>query len=164
MTQVGWTGNSIEVYGVKKTIGAMEAFAPEIRKRLNKEIRESLNITKARAQSLYPLGAWKITINKRKLLGSLGTAPGTLDPKKWGDSDPGARAAIFEFVGSSSGGVTPQARGLIRSLNARYGQPGRFLWEAWDETGRDVLDRIRTSLKTAERDLQTKLDSIGESL
>ena len=59
-------------------------------------------------------------------------------------------------------GATPQARGLIESLNRRYGQPGRFLWAAWDKTGKDVLDRIRTAMLEAERDLQATLDSAGE--
>lgn len=163
MSPVGWSGNAIEVYGVKQTIAAMEQFAPEIRKRMNKEIRQQLAFTQARARSLYPHGAWQIVINKKRLLGSIQTAPGTLNRKKWGESDPGARAAIFEFVGSQTEGDTPQVQGLIKSLNARYGEPGRFLWEAWDETGRSVLSNIRTSVLAAERDLQAKLDSIGES-
>lgn len=154
---------AIEVSGVGKTIRALEAFAPEIKDRLNKEIRKSLTSTKQRAQSKYPKGAYTIQINKKKILGSVTTQKGSVNGKRWGEADAGARAAIFEFAGSNQDGRTPQARGLIESLNRRYGTTGRFLWSAWDETGKDVLENIRTAVLSAERDLQNKLDSIGES-
>jgi hypothetical protein len=154
---------AIGVEGVAKTVRALDAFAPEIKARLNREIRKALNDTKTRAQSKYPKGAYVTLVNKKKILGSVTTARGGVNGRRWGEADAGARAAIFEFAGSRQEGRTPQARGLIKSLNARYGTTGRFLWSAWDETGKDVLDRIRTSVLSAERDLQSKLDSIGES-
>ena len=154
---------SIEVTGVKATIRALEQFAPEIKARMNKEIRQALALTKTRAQANYPKGAYTLQINKKKLLGSILATPGQRIDDDWGASSSGVRAAIFEFAGSRQSGRTPQARGLIESLNRRYGTPGRFLWAAWDETGKDALDRIRTSMLAAERDLQAKLDSIGES-
>jgi hypothetical protein len=154
---------AIEVTGVKQTIQALESFAPEIKERLNREIRKALKSTETRAQSKYPKGAYTVQINKKKLLGSVTTRRGSVGGKRWGEADAGPRAAIFEFAGSNQDGRTPQAKGLIKSLNARYGTTGRFLWAAWDETGKDVLENIRTSLLSAERDLQSKLDSIGES-
>lgn len=156
-------GSSIEVTGVKATIRALEVFAPEIRERLNKNIREALATTNIRAKGHFPQGAWVVRINKKKLLGTIMAKPGNRVDNKWGDSDPGVKAAIFEFAGSRTSGATPQSKGLIASLNRRYGQPGRFLWAAWDETGKDVLDRIRTAMLAAERDLQSKLDSTGET-
>jgi hypothetical protein len=155
--------SSIGVDGIKGTMRALEAFAPEINKRLKKDIRRALNDTKIRAQAKYPNGAYSVVINRKKPLGSVMASAGRRIDDDWGASDDGVRAAIFEFAGSNQEGRTPQARGLIKSLNTRYGQPGRFLWAAWDETGKDVLDRIRTSMLEAERDLQRKLDAEGQA-
>lgn len=156
------TGTSIDVLGVKKTIRALKAFAPEVEKRLNNEIRKSLRRTRDRALSKYPKGAYTVQVNAKKILGTVLATPGGTRAKRWGDSAPGIKAAVFEFAGSRQRGETPQARRMIESLNARYGQPGRFLWSAWDETGKDVLSDIKTALKRAERDLQATLDASGE--
>lgn len=153
---------AIGITGIKATKAALRAFRPDIEKRLNAEIRKALGTTLAAAKGNYPDGAWKLVLNQRKLLGSIMATPGKRIDNNWGASDPGVKAAIFEFAGSRGMGATPQARGLIESLNRRYGQPGRFLWAAWDKTGKDVLDRIRTAMLEAERDLQATLDSAGE--
>lgn len=156
--------SNIRVENVKETITALAAFEPEIHKRLNVQIRKAMGRIKTRAQGKYPAGAWQVQLNKKRILGSIRTTPGSsLDATRWGEAAPGVRAAIFEFAGSRSAGATPQARGLIKSLNARYGQPGRFLWAAWDEQGNAVLEEIRASVKSAERELQSRLDSRGES-
>lgn len=158
--------SNIEITGVKQTVGALKAFAPEIHKRLNSEIRESLNVVKKQAQRNYPKGDWVVRINQKKLLGQITARGGGTRGTSWSDSSPGIRAAIFEFAGSASGGATPQARAMIESLNERYGSPGRFLWSAWDTTNQGengVLARIKRSVEEAERDLQTHLESIGES-
>lgn len=154
-------GTNIQITGVKQTVAALQAFDPEIKKVLTSQIRESLTKTRTRAIGKYPRGAWSININQKKILGSISARSGARAPR-WGDSDPGVRAAIFEFAGSQQPGRSPQARAMVASLNARYGQPGRFLWAAWDETGADVLDDIRTAVSRAERELQARLDAIGE--
>lgn len=154
---------NIRIDGVKETTRALQAFEPEIKKRLNKTIRQALEIVKGGAEMRYPKGAWQIRINTRNILGSITTKPGTVGGRRWGDADPGVRAAIFEFAGSTGKGATPQAAGLIESLNIRYGQPGRFLWAAWDANGKAALDTIRDAVYLAERELQTKLDAAGEA-
>lgn len=154
-------GSNIQITGVKQTIAALQAFDPEIKKTLTKQIREALATTRTRAIGKYPRGAWSINVNQKKILGSIVARSGAR-AVRWGDSDPGVRAAIFEFAGSTQPGKTPQARAMIASLNARYGQPGRFLWSAWDETGAGVLNDIQTAVRGAERELQARLDAIGE--
>lgn len=158
------TGTNVRITGVKQTIRALDAFEPEVKKALNKTIRRALNEVKRGAEMRYPNGAWQVRLNNRNLLGSITTRAGTArGAKSWGDADAGVKAAIFEFAGSVQEGRTPQARGLIKSLNLRYGQTGRFLWAAWDAEGQMALDTIRDAVYIAERELQAKLDAAGES-
>lgn len=162
MTSENRVGTNIQITGVKETVAALKAFQPEIAKRLNSEIRKSVGKVKARALSRYPSGSYSLTLNNRKILGSVTASAGGDRSKRWGDSSGGIRAAIFEFAGKNQPGKTPQAQGLIKHLNEKYGQPGRFLWAAWDDVGRGVLRDIESSVKAAERDLQASLDSAGE--
>lgn len=162
MSVTARTGASIEITGVKKTVTALREFTPDVHKALNKTIRQALAITRSAAKGRYPNGDWGLRINQKLILGSIRTQAGSLG-QSWGESSPGVKAAIFEFAGSAGDGKTPQAQALIQSLNARYGQPGRFLWDAWDETGRAALERIRIAMQQAERELQAHLNAAGES-
>jgi hypothetical protein len=158
------TLSNIRVDNVKATIKAINEFAPDLKKRMTKEIRDSLNVVKTRAEGKYPKGAWQVQINNRRILGSIKTRAGSTSyGQRWGDADPGVRAAIFEFAGTRTAGDTPQAKGMIESLTRRYGQPGRFLWAAWDEVGPAALEQIRDAVKKAERELQNRLNETGDS-
>lgn len=161
MSEQGQT--NVQIIGVKQTVKALKEFEPDLYKRMNSEIRDSLRVVREAAKAKYPKGAWSININSKKILGSIAASSGgSRLTTKWGDSSPGIKAAIFEFAGSTQPGRTPQAKGLIDSLTRRYGQPGRFLWSAWDELGPGVLSSIEQSVKRAERDLQASLDTAGE--
>jgi hypothetical protein len=155
------TSANIRVDGVKATVNALKTFEPELHKALNKSIRKSLNVVKARAQGKYPEGQWAVQLTTKRLLGSIYARGGSVTGR-WGESAGGVKASIFEFVGSRTMGDTPQAKGLIKSLTTRYGQPGRFLWAAWDEVGDTALEQIRVAVKTAESELQARLDARGE--
>lgn len=158
------TGRSINIEGSAQAIRALAAFAPDLQKRLRKEITEALEITQRAALSEYPTGEWAIKFNSgRALFGQITAAARGGRGKTWGESGGGVRAAIFEFAGSVQEGKTPQAQGLIRHLNEKYGKTGRFLWDAWDRTGKEVLDRIGNSMRQAEAELQSRLDASGEA-
>lgn len=154
----------IEVTGVRETIRALAAFEPEIKKTLNKTIRSALNQTRDAARARYPKGDWVVRITQKNLLGAIAARGGQgADPtKSWAALPGGARAAIFEFINQAPSG-RPQVEGLIDSLNRRYGSPGRFLWEAWDATGENVVDTIRDAVLQAEARLQAGLDAAGEA-
>ncbi|MDE2100150.1 MAG: hypothetical protein KGL39_23040 [Patescibacteria group bacterium] len=158
-------GNTIEVTGVRETIAALAAFTPEIKKGLNATIRAALQQTRDRARSIYPNGDWAVRVTKKNLLGTIAARGGQgADPKKsWSALPGGARAGVFEFIGTRYAGNRPQVQGLINSLNARYGQPGRFLWASWESTGEDVLATIRDATLIAEARLQESLNAAGEA-
>lgn len=155
---------NIQIIGVKKTIKALGEFEPELKKRMNSEIRKALTQTRNVAKGKYPGGAWSININNKKLLGSIAATAGggTWGTKSLSELAPGTRAAILEFIGTKYSGNRPQVVGLINTMNARYGSPGRFLWAAWEQTGDTVLKDIESAVLSAERDLQASLDAAGE--
>jgi hypothetical protein len=155
--------SNIRIDGVRQTIAALKAFTPDVEKVLGDQIRDALGATQEAAQNRYPRGSWVIGRNRKKLLGYIAARAGGKRAASWGDSAPGIRAGIFEFLGSTYGGSRPQVLGAIASLNARYGQPGRFLWSAWDESGQRVLDQIRVAVQEAEKKLQATLDAEGEA-
>lgn len=163
MAAINRASTNIRITGVKQTVRALKDFKPDLYKQLNREIKSSLKIVKDRARGKYPTGEWAVRVNTKNLLGTVtAAARGGGSPKRWSEASGGQRAAIFEFAGSNTMGATPQAKGLIESLNRRYGQPGRFLWAAWDESSSQVLSEIEAAVRRAERDLQASLDSAGE--
>jgi len=155
---------TIEVSGVKATVDALKAFEPELRKHLNSTIRKALKQTRAAATSRYPKGDWVVRVTEKNMLGTIAARAGQGADSRgpWSELPGGARAAIFEFMNNAPSG-RPQVLGLIASLNRRYGSPGRFLWDAWDATGEDVLDQIRTAVLQAERELKDRLNAAGET-
>lgn len=157
------TQTAIGITGVGATVRAIREFEPEIKTRMDRTIRTALNKTRDGARARYPHGDWVVRVNRKNLLGAIAARGGGGRAERWGESAPGTRAAIFEFAGSRTSGSTPQVRGLIDSLNRRYGSPGRFLWDAWEATGERALETIRGAVLQAEAELQAKLDAAGEA-
>lgn len=154
--------SNIQIVGVKETIAALRAFEPDLAKAMNKQIRQILTQVRSAAQAKYSAGRWTIRVNQSKILGQISAAGGSVSPAGWGASPGGVRAGIFEFLGTNYSGRRPQVLGAIASLNARYGTPGRFLWSAWDQVGKDVLSQIARVVAAAEQELQARLDAAGE--
>ena len=152
---------NVQILGVKATVTALRAFEPEVLKGMNKQIRASMTRVRDGAKAKYPGGSWSVRVNQSKILGQVVTSGGKATGS-WGTSPGGVRAAVFEFLGTSYGGKRPQVVNAIRSLNARYGRPGRFLWASWEQHGPAVLADIERSVRTAESELQARLDAAGE--
>lgn len=165
------SGSNIQILGVKQTVAALKAFAPDLYDRMNADIKAALDRTREGAKGEFPDGSWSIRITKKNLLGTITTGRGVRNDKHWSQSSPGVKAAMWEFLGSTGMANTPdrrkaQVKGLIETLNARYGDVaggGRLLWDAWDRTGDRVLMDIRQSVFDAEKKLQRRLDAAGEA-
>jgi hypothetical protein len=64
-------------------------------------------------------------------------------------------AALLEFAGKvNPQGKTPQGAALIRTLQERYGPPGRIAWATWDAQRGDVVRDLRVIVADAERELE----------
>lgn len=163
MTGSAMVGTSIEIKGVRSTRNALQNFSPDIKRRMDATIKAALRETRDAAISRYPSGDWVVRVNRRNLLGVIAARAGTGRGPSLAESGGGVRAAVFEFAGSVGSGATPQASSMIDSLNRRYGQPLRFLWNAWDATGEHVLTTIREAVLQAEAELQARLDAAGET-
>lgn len=161
---------NIRIVGVRATINALRDFTPSVEAALHSTIIDVLNRVRHGAQARYPRGSWIVGRNRKKLLGYVAARAGG---GGWGRTGgpwrglrqlaPGTRAAVLEFIGSKYAGNRPQVVGLLRTLDSRYGSPGRFLWASWDEHGKGVLRDIADAVRVAERDLQATLDAAGEA-
>ena len=159
----------VEITGVKQTMAALKAFEPEVYKAMRKTIRTRIKSVATGAAGRYQSssgggGKYKVSIRdagKRpgaSITAVMGVQKGRND---W--SDPQSRAVIFEFAGSRSRGKTPGIAAAIASFQAKYGAPGRFLWEEWDsQGGQKISEEVEAEIRDAERILQAKLDAAGE--
>ena len=69
-------------------------------------------------------------------------------------------AAIFEFanaVRDAQPQNIPRTRSLIATLNARYGGPGRFLWQTWDEEGLAAMAEVNAEIHAVESEYTARL-------
>jgi hypothetical protein len=69
-------------------------------------------------------------------------------------------AAIFEFANGVRD-ARPQnvqrTKSMIATLTARYGEPGRFLWAAWDERTVASLAAVGAEIKAVEAEYSKRL-------
>jgi hypothetical protein len=52
---------------------------------------------------------------------------------------------------------TKQGAQMLQNLNARYGQPSRAMWRAYEQTGPDIQDEIRQLVNKILRSVNQKL-------
>ena len=69
-------------------------------------------------------------------------------------------AAIFEFanaVRDAQPQNIPRTKSLIATLNAKYGGPGRFLWQTWDEEGLSAMAEVNAAIHAVESEYTARL-------
>lgn len=71
---------------------------------------------------------------------------------KWTAAD----ALTVEMAGK---GPVPTEKGrqMVQALNARYGTPGRFLWKAYEQHERTVVENVEKLMKDVMRQVQERL-------
>lgn len=65
-----------------------------------------------------------------------------------------AEGSILELAGRGSRGKTPQGQSLIKTLDARYGAPGRFMWDAYDFLQPEIHAEFAAAASEVEAELQ----------
>ena len=74
--------------------------------------------------------------------------------------NPARGAAITEFAGKKNpGGRTPRGASLIRTLEERYGKPGRILWQAFDEAAPAMLANVARLVAAAEAEVNAQMNA-----
>lgn len=157
------TGGLVQVEGdgFRKTMHALDLFAPDLRKRLLKDLRTIAAGVRKDAAAAFPVrsGAGKT--------GFKSSVRNRGDDVSASVFNKTPQSQILEFAGSKSSGSgtrrtkngnVPSTHGqtLIRNLATEYGAPGRFMWAAYD--GRDVEGDVDAAIAAAEAALQGDLE------
>ena len=158
---------AIDVVGVPQTRALLARFEPDLMKRLDSRLGAVTRDIKAGAQARFERTGASGTAYRVRSRSSVGrfsksvtTVPGSVPAgEKW-SSEPGVLAAIFELMNAVRD-AQPQnverTRSLIRTLNERYGTPGRFLWETWDERGEGALKEVEAAVREVEAEYTARL-------
>ena len=160
-------GAAIDVANIPQTRGLLARFEPDLMKRLDSRLGAVTRDIKSGAQALFERTGATGTAYRVKSRNSVGRSRSRSRPspaacsagEKW-SSEPGVLAAIFELMAAPRD-AQPQnverVRSLIRTLNERYGTPGRFLWETWDERGEGALKEVDAAVREAEAEYTARL-------
>lgn len=158
---------AIDISGVTETRALLRRFEPDLLKRLESQLNAVARDLRNEAQvnfSATGVGAAAYRIRTRSRAGgfskSVTTVGGSVARgQKW-SSEPGVLANIFEFMAAPRDAQpqnVPRVRSLIATLNARYGAPGRFLWEAWDDGSDGYLAEIDAAIRSVEAEYSARL-------
>lgn len=158
---------SIDLAGLPQTRSLLRRFEPDLLKRLDSKLSSVARDLKSGAQANFERTgasgtAYRIRSRSRVdgFSKSVTTEGGSVAPgRKW-STEPGVLAAIFELMNGPRGAQpqnVPRVRSLIATLNERYGAPGRFLWEEWDDSGDGYLSEIDAEVKAVEAEYTARL-------
>lgn len=161
---------AIDVTGIPQARSLLRRFDPDLLKRLDSRLNAVARDLRAGAQTKFSstgvtADAYRIRTRSRVdgFSKSVTTKGGSVAAgRKW-SSEPGVLAAIFELMAGPRDAQpqnVPRVRSLIATLNARYGAPGRFLWEEWDESGDRYLAEVRSAVAATEAEYSAKLRAV----
>jgi len=162
--------STVTVAGIPQTRALLARFEPDLMKRLDSRLNAITRGLKGAAQANFERtgasgAAYRIRTRNRVGRFSKGvtTVRGSVAPgEKW-SSEPGVLAHVFELangVRDSRPENVERTRSLIATLNARYGAPGRFLWEAWDERSDRDLRSVDAEIKAVEAEYSARLKAV----
>lgn len=159
---------AVEVDGLLETQYLLKKLKPEALKEMNRELGAIQRELKGKADANFSAtgasGGYKLkSINRAdSLVRSVETVGGSVPRgQKW-STKPGVLAQVFELmanVRTSNPKHVQRVQSLIATLSAKYGAPGRFLWQAYDDMGGDavVSARSREAIARAEAALTEEL-------
>lgn len=145
----------------------LKRFEPDLLTRLDRKLNTVARDLRTGAQAHFSStgasgDAYRIITRSRidQFSKSVTTASGSVSPgEKW-STEPGVLAAIFELMASPRDARpqnVPRVKSLIATLNERYGTPGRFLWQAWDDDGEGYLREVSAEAEAVEAEYTARL-------
>jgi hypothetical protein len=158
---------AIDLAGLPETRRLLRLFEPDLLKRVDAKMNATARDLKAGAQAKFSHtgaagNAYRV-ITRNRVDGyskSVTTVSGSVARgQKW-STEPGVLAAIFELMAAPRDAMpqnVPRVRSLIQTLNERYGTPGRFLWEAWDDSEGGYTEEIAAEIKAVEAEYTARL-------
>lgn len=159
--------SAVEVTGLFETRALLKQMEPDLLKRLDVRLTAIATDLKLDAQQDFEKtgatgSAFRVQTrnNLRGFTKSVRTMPGRNVPgEKW-SRQPGLLAAIFEFanaVRAARPENVQRTRSMLATLNERYGPPGRFLWQSWDERKVPALASIDAEIRSLEAEYTERL-------
>lgn len=181
----------VQVYGFAATKRALRDVAPDLKKELDRELREILLPVQSAARSLVPasppLGRWNQSVN------APGSRPSTsvwgrrwpYDRLEWSSSAVrggirttttggyergSAFRSAFALINSDAAGAVYELMGsgksraaMIGNVRGRHGSSKRLIWKAWDATGavRWAPQRAADTIRAYEARLQARFEAAG---
>lgn len=163
----GGASYEVNIEDVAATRYLLKQFGPDLLKKLDRELTQVARMLKSTAQSnLSRTGvsgsAYMIRTTNRagSFTKGVTTAPGSVPRGERWSTKPGVLAAVFEFaqnVRTSKPQNIARTKAMLATVTARYGKPGRFLWDAWDSMSSGALARVHGAVATAEDELSGRL-------
>lgn len=175
----GGIGVEADIYGYDRLKRLMKEIDPEIRKRMDKEIRTTLKPIAERAKAEAPTtvmsgwmderwqGKWaKRRYDRAHVAKGISVRQGgkrtrgSVTKTAWKVTSKSAAGSIYEVAGRKSAGKTPQGRAFIANLN-RDGKASRLLWRAFEhEGGGEKFNRgVAEIIHRYESELQARINS-----
>lgn len=169
-----------DLYGYDRLKRLMKEIDPDIRKRMDKEIRTLAKPIAERAKAEAPTkvmsgwmderwhgegGWWMRRYDRERVVKGISVRQGGSRKKgfvtktAWKVTSRSAAGSIYELAGKK-GGKTPQGRAFIANLN-REGKASRLLWRAFEHEGgeRKFNTGIAEIIHRYESELQARIDS-----
>lgn len=159
----------------------MKAFDPELRRAMDKEIRETLKPIATDAKGRVPVSpmtnwrkakkprgewgdrlAWDQSTVKKGIRVRQGgkRKKGSATFAAWRITNDSAAGAVFEVAGKKDAGGTLSRRAFIANLSLAGGQPSRLIWSSWDKVNGEkaVTENVRDIVRKYEAMFQAKID------
>lgn len=142
------TSLRVEARNLQQTNDLLKAIDPRLMRAMDKSIRGSMDVVRDAARGVAPsvTGRLRAGIVTRK-----GRKAGAV---AWQVRSNTRQGGILEFAAQ---GHTPRGVSLVQTLTARYGSPGRFVWEGWDRNKAGVLEGIAAAVADGEHVVNAEL-------
>jgi hypothetical protein len=157
----------------------LKAAEPDLRKAMDKEIRDFITPVSSLAKSYVPSVAmrnWKSggkgqwsdrlgwdqsTVVKGIVVRQGGSrSKGSATSAAWRIQNKSGAGAVYELAGKKSSGNGIAGRSFINAITLRGGRPSRLIWRAWDAKGGEqaITRAVVETIHKFENQLQNRLD------
>lgn len=152
----------IDVDGLEKSLNVLTTFAPELRKKVGRRLRNiGTTVAGAAARKMGSRTGSRGIYSQTTEAASgyrVRTRTSATDAVSVTVANTTKPGAIIEFAGSANpGGKTKSGAALIRTLTETYGPPGRVLWDSWDVLEPWARDEVADIVEEAEREASALL-------
>jgi hypothetical protein len=170
---------SVVLYGYNDFKKKLKEADAELRKAMDKEIRDFITPVSSLAKAYVPSvamrnwksggdGVWSDRLGWDQSAVIKGIAVrqggkrsrGSATSAGWRIQNKSAAGAVYELAGKKSSGSGTAGMSFINAITLRGGRPSRLIWRAWDAKGGEqaITRSVVETIHKFENELQRKLD------